>query len=93
MAALTKLAALIEHRHFERPRYVLAGTVRDSADAPVAGRAVVALREDRQTIAARAVTRADGGYTLRTACAGPHTLIFSGEPDRNALALAGVVPA
>lgn len=93
MAHLTPLAAIFEPRLYEWPQYAISGTVKNIADAPVAGRTVLALREGRREVAAIATTAADGGYTLRTAYAGPHTLIFSGEPDCNALVLSGVVAA
>lgn len=93
MAHLTPLAAIYEPRIFEWPQYEISGVVKDITDAPVAGRTVLALREDRRAVAAIATTAADGSYTLRTAYAGPHTLVFSGEPYCNALVLAGVVAA
>lgn len=93
MAHLTATA----HRHDpliarRLPRYRIAGSVRDVLDAPVAGRTVLALRADTLQIAARTVSLAGGSYQLETAHAGAHTLLFSGEPDANALVLAGVVP-
>ena len=68
------------------------GTVRDKNGA-LAARTVTALRESTQTVVA--TTTSDpvtGEYHILADFNEPHTLIFSGEADRNAIVYSGVMP-
>jgi hypothetical protein len=70
----------------------LYGTARDKTGALVASRKVVAIRESDNVLVASGVTDANGEYDLLAGSDGAHTLVFSGEPDRNALVFRGVTP-
>lgn len=73
--------------------FTFSGTVRDKHGALVA-RTVTALRESNQTVVGTTISDSvTGAFEIVTTQNEPHTLIFSGEPDRNALVYSGVMPA
>lgn len=71
----------------------LSGTVRDASNA-LCARTVTAIREADQTIVGTTTSHATTGvFEIATTLNEPHTLVFSGEPGRNALVYSGVMPA
>jgi hypothetical protein len=69
------------------------GTVRDTTGA-LAARTVTALRESDQTVVGTTTSDAvTGEYEIITSHDEAHTLIFSGEADRNAIVYSGVMPS
>lgn len=73
-------------------RYTLTGVVRDKTGA-LAARTVTVIRESDGTVQGRQTTGADGAFSIPTPYNEAHTLIVSGEADRNSLVFAGVMPA
>jgi large repetitive protein len=72
---------------------LITGTVRDKTGA-LAARTVTALRESDQTVVATTTSDAvTGEYEIMTPHDEAHTLIFSGETDRNAIVYSGVMPS
>lgn len=68
------------------------GTVRDKTGALVS-RKVLAIREATDVVVHAAMSDpTTGAYLLETPYYEPHTLVFDGEPDRNALVFSGVMP-
>lgn len=68
------------------------GTVRDKTGALVS-RKVLAIREATDVVVHAAMSDpTTGAYQLETPYYEPHTLVFDGEPDRNALVFSGVMP-
>ena len=73
--------------------YAFTGTIRDKNDA-LAARTVTSLREFDKTVVGTTTSDAvTGAYEIVTPYDEPHTLIFSGESDRNAIVYSGVMPS
>jgi len=66
------------------------GTVRDKSGVLVSGRGVRAIRESDQVCVAYVESDAQGEWALELNEPGPFTLVFSKEPDRNALVYSGI---
>jgi hypothetical protein len=74
--------------------FVFSGTVRNKTGGLAAGRVVQVIRESDRACVYNGVTNASGEYSFTMVTQSvPHTLIFDGEPDRNALIYRGVMPA
>jgi len=69
------------------------GTVRNKTGSLAAGRVVQVIRESDRACVYNGVTNASGEYSAPVEQNQPHTLIFDGEPDRNAIIYRGVMPA
>lgn len=84
----------VDHPYKDAAPQVLAvyGTVRDKAGAPAA-RTVTAIRDSTGTISGSTVSNAiTGAYEIELTHDESHTLVFSGEADRNAIVYSGVMP-
>jgi len=68
------------------------GTVRDQNGDLAIGRTVQVIRESDRACVWHGVTDSNGGFSSGVVLDEPHTLIFDGEPDRNALIYRGVMP-
>jgi len=72
--------------------YTISGVVRDKTGALAVGRTVQTIRDADRLCVNVTQTDSDGEFTAIALGDGAHTLIFDGEPDRNALIYRGVVP-
>lgn len=82
------------HPYKASPPYVyqFSGTARDKTGA-LAQRRVTVIRESDNTIVDSVLSDGTTGeYLIETLNAEPHTLLFSGEADRNAIVYSGVMP-
>lgn len=80
------------YRHFPPASHRLYGTVADVYGDP-AERAIVAIREADHSVVGSAISdETTGEWEIETPWDEPHTLVFGGEPDRNALVFSGVLP-
>ena len=73
--------------------FEFSGTVRNKTGDLAAGRVVQVIRESDRACVYNGVTNASGEYSVLVEQNQSHTLIFDGEPDRNALIYRGVMPA
>lgn len=72
--------------------YSVTGTILDKNGIP-AQRKVIAIRESNWVV--EDITESDpitGMYTAKMETMEPHTLVFTGESERNAIVFSGVIP-
>jgi len=76
------------------PEYLaISGTVLDNSGDPAARTVRAYLGSTGELVASTTSNTETGAYEIPVVVDAPHTVVASGEPDRNALVLSGVEPA